>query len=625
MEQKEKAIKNIAVFVCGMDEEYPFQIIQGINQFAREHSINVSYFAAFGGIVKSSSFDAGEYSIFKLPDLSLFDGALLMTNTFSNPEVRDSLIERVKKAGIPSVIFECKDHETFHDISINNYSVMKKLVEHLIKVHGARVFHYISGPFANPEATARYKAFRDALSENGIEFDEEKRLYPGFFRSYDGIKAIEDFEKSGLDLPDAFVCANDSMALTAMSKLQDMGYRIPEDVIVTGFDNILNARNSCPTLTTVKRPLYYSGEKSCETLYALINGEERQRSVDLESEPVFAESCGCGGEDAESIRDFKRDMYLRLTRTYTSVHMLNRVIAELAGAENITECVGVIRNMLGEIECEDFDLCLVSNWETTYDTTTDKEHAPDYPEKMTAPLIWKNGEGRSVEVFESRRLRPEPLTTGGNISYFIPLHFGQRILGYYIMTNTDFPITSIHCHTIAMSIGNAIESISKLNVRDPLCGIYNRNGFNHNAGYIFRDCVMNETELSVLFIDMDGLKSINDTYGHKEGDAALKDLADAIHSSCRSVDVCGRIGGDEFIVLGKGTGFADQFEARIMSKLEKKEQEQNRPYRLSASVGSITIIPKETDTLLDLIQRADDVMYEVKKRKKHVRTRLQRG
>ena len=57
-----KKIFNVAAFVCGMDEEYPYQIIQGINRFAREHSINVSYFASFGGIIDDADFDDGEYS-----------------------------------------------------------------------------------------------------------------------------------------------------------------------------------------------------------------------------------------------------------------------------------------------------------------------------------------------------------------------------------------------------------------------------------------------------------------------------------------------------------------------------------------------------------------------------------
>lgn len=284
------SIKNVAAVVSGMDEEYPYQIILGINEYARQHNINVSYFAAFGGIIESEEFDTGEFSIYNLPDFSQFDGTLLLTNTFANPRIRNKIVDKVRESGIPSVVFECKDYEDFYDVSINNYSVMKKLVEHLIEEHGAKVFNFISGPIANPEANERYRAFRDALAEHGIEFDEENRFFRGCFRSYDGIKAFEDFERSGMSLPDVFVCANDSMALTAMNRLQRMGYKIPEDVMITGFDNTFNAQNSYPVLTTVKRPLFYSGTKACEILYSLMNGESQPKSTYLEAEPVFTES-----------------------------------------------------------------------------------------------------------------------------------------------------------------------------------------------------------------------------------------------------------------------------------------------------------------------------------------------
>ncbi len=607
------AIKNIVAVVCGMDEEYPYHIILGINKYAREHSMNVSYFAAFGGVIDNEGFDIGEYSIYNLPDFSSFDGALLLSNTFSNPDIRNEIINRVKESGIPSVIFECKDYEEFCDVSINNYSVMKKMVEHLIHVHGARTFNYVSGPEANPEAKERYRAFRDALAENGIEFDMN-RFYQGYFRSYDGIKAVEAFEKSGMSLPDAFVCANDSMALTVMTRLQNLGYVIPDDVMITGFDETFNAQNSCPVLTTVRRPLFYSGSEACRILSNLIDKVEQPRNTFLEAYPVFTESCGCKQDNSEDILEFKKNTFLRYERTYANIHMLNRLVAGLAGAENINECVESIEQMLGVIKCKDFCLCLVKNWENTYNVTSLEDTDTSYPPVMTA-IEWKNGVRRTVDQFPSRNLFPEPFTVGGNVSYFLPLHFNQRCLGYMIIINNDFPINSLLCHTLIMSIGNAIDSISKLNVLDTLCGIYNRNGFYRNAMFIYKDCVAEEKALTLCFIDVDGLKMINDTYGHKEGDFAIKSISDAISSSCGSADICGRFGGDEFVVIGTGEDFAESFISRFEKRIEELNSEYDKPFLLSASTGYISVVPGKDDSLMDIIQQADERMYEVKKKK----------
>lgn len=604
-------IRNIAAVVSGMDEEYPYHIIRGINKFAKDNFLNVSYFAAYGNIASTNGSDIGELSIYNLPDFSSFDGAILITNTFADPTLRESIISKVHAANIPTIIFENTDHEEFYDISIDNYSVMKKLVEHLILEHKVKVFNYVSGPLTNPEALDRFNAFKDALTEHGIAPDEDRIFYGGF-KSYDGIRAVDSFISSGLPLPDAFVCANDSMALSLMSKLQRMGYKIPQDVIITGFDHTFNARNSSPVLTTVRRPLYHSGLQACSLLLDLINGEERPHHTLLDAEPVFTESCGCSQEETPDIVEFKINTYERIERTYTSVHMLNRLIAGLSSANNLDECVLAMVQMLKMLDCEKFSLCLVSDWEDTYHSPSFDDEAY-YSEFMTAPLIWDNENIRFQANFPSRQLMPEPLTTGGNVSYFLPLNFGGRCLGYIVMTNSDFPIYSLLCHTMTMNISYAIEHVSKFNFLDPLCKIYNRNGFVQNAEPLYRECIADKDDITVGFVDLDDLKNINDTYGHKEGDFAIKTIAEAISESCGPDNVCGRFGGDEFVIFGKGDGFGDNFKADLLARIDDINLKSGKPYKLSASIGFITTVPKRSDAMIDLIQQADAKMYEIKK------------
>jgi diguanylate cyclase (GGDEF)-like protein len=167
-----------------------------------------------------------------------------------------------------------------------------------------------------------------------------------------------------------------------------------------------------------------------------------------------------------------------------------------------------------------------------------------------------------------------------------------------------------------MCLGNAIDNISKLNVIDPLCRIYNRNGFTKNAGYIFSECFQSQSPISICFIDMDGLKMINDTYGHKEGDFAIRSIADAISSACDSMDICGRFGGDEFVVLGRGDDFIEKFIADFQTNIDELNRVSGKPYPLSASVGYITRTPMHKDQLFEFIQLADVKMYEAKKARK---------
>lgn len=627
-------IINIAVIVSGLDEEYQSNIISGINRFARDNEVNVSYFAAFGGMLSSKRFDIGEYSIYNLVDFTKFDGVLLMTNTICDSDVKERIVERVRKAGIPSVVIDNSEYSDMYDISIDNTTAMEEVVRHVITEHGAKVINYISGPLSNPEAKARYEAFLRVMQENDLEVDHD-RIFYGEFRSHDGKQAVEDFAESGMSLPDAFICANDAMALTAVSALQKLGYAVPDDVIVTGFDYTYNARNFCPALTSVKRPLFTSGYKACSIIYDIINGGKPHKSTMLEAYPVFSESCGCMTESPDDFRDFKRRTYQSTETSNANVSMLNRLTARLAETETADEHMGVLEEFIEEIGCEKFCLCLTEDWQDAYNSSSIIEDSNNsFSGYMTAPLIWDNGIRRKMEYFPSSNMYPEEQLTGGNISYFLPLHFRERCLGYYIITNGDFPVSSLLCHTLTMTISNSIENIRKLfhlnkameelnriYVIDPLCNIYNRNGFINRADDMYKDCVKKKNRIMLSFIDMDGLKFINDNYGHNEGDFAIQRLAGIISECCDASSICARFGGDEFVIFDADAteGSAEALARKINAKLENINSIIKKPYTLSASVGSILVVPEDSDTLYSLIKQADDKMYEIKKKKHKAR------
>lgn len=629
----------IAVIVAGLDEEYQKNIVQGINSYAIEHNMNISYFTSFGGMLSSHRFDVGEYSIYNLVDFSRFDAAILMTNTICDKDIKEKIIRNVRLSKIPVVVYDCSDYPEFCNISIDNSSAMKAVVAHVIKKHGAEKINYISGPLSNPEARARFDAFKSTMEENGLSVDENRVFY-GEFRSLDGKQAVEEFFKSGMSLPDAFICANDAMALTAVTELEKHGLRVPDDVIVTGFDNIYDARNFCPALTSVGRPLFEMGRKACECITGLFHGEKLPEQIKLEAEPVFSESCGCKHGSAGEFREYKKRTYHRIRRINENISLLNRLTAKLAETETAEENFNAIEEFIKELECEKFSLCLTVDWADAFMLDAELETAQDcYSEYMTAPIIWSNGKSTSVDHFPSCEMYPEPFTTGGNISYFLPLHFRERCLGYYIISNGDFLIDSLLCHTLTMNISNSIENIRKLHhlnnamdelnqlyVIDPLCNIYNRNGFMNVANDVFREAVKNGKKLMMTFIDMDGLKFINDNYGHNEGDFAIQRLA-AVIKECSDDNrsICARFGGDEFVMfdVDVSDSAADSLLRRFNYKLSNMNRIIRKPYILSASVGSVIVKPDKTTTIYNVIKLADDKMYGIKKEKKNSRTNIE--
>ena len=250
---------------------------------------------------------------------------------------------------------------------------------------------------------------------------------------------------------------------------------------------------------------------------------------------------------------------------------------------------------------------------------------------MTAPLVLENNINDPVSMFDSADMYPAPLKNGGNVSFFVPLHFGERCLGYYIFTNSKFPTKSLLCHALMLTISNSIENIrklvhlnsmvkelDKLYVIDPLCDVFNRNGFIRNADPMFKRTKSSKQKLLISFIDMDDLKSINDNYGHNEGDFALQRLASVISDCCKGGRICARFGGDEFIILGENACDEDimALETVFDAQLENMNARVGKPYKISASIGTIVSEIKDNVTLFNLITKADELMYANKKRKR---------
>jgi diguanylate cyclase (GGDEF)-like protein len=153
-----------------------------------------------------------------------------------------------------------------------------------------------------------------------------------------------------------------------------------------------------------------------------------------------------------------------------------------------------------------------------------------------------------------------------------------------------------------------------LALTDDLTCVYNRRGFFAAATQQLKLAQRNAQSLLLLFCDVDNLKKINDTYGHREGDLALVRTADALEKAFRGSDIIARLGGDEFVVLAQVA--SDQTQEVLMRRLQKNLKQANSGgarYELSLSVGVARFDPKRAITLGELLAQADKAMYEKKR------------
>jgi diguanylate cyclase (GGDEF)-like protein len=165
------------------------------------------------------------------------------------------------------------------------------------------------------------------------------------------------------------------------------------------------------------------------------------------------------------------------------------------------------------------------------------------------------------------------------------------------------------------------EQLRELSLSDELTGLVNRRGFMVLARQQIKVSDRSGRALALVFIDMDGLKRINDTMGHGEGDRAICDAAAVLKRSFRASDIVARIGGDEFVALSVEAN--EQTEAHIVERLQENinafNLENGWPYKLAMSYGVTLYDPHAACTLEELLERGDRLMYQQKQAKKAAR------
>jgi diguanylate cyclase (GGDEF)-like protein len=167
----------------------------------------------------------------------------------------------------------------------------------------------------------------------------------------------------------------------------------------------------------------------------------------------------------------------------------------------------------------------------------------------------------------------------------------------------------------------AQETLRNLSLTDDLTELYNRRGFFTLAAQHLKAARRTNKKASLIYTDMDGLKTINDTHGHDEGSKALREVADILRRTFRSSDIIARIGGDEFVILETNAERTDGQGSitRLQENLRKHNAEKPHAYELSLSLGIVRGGLDEYPTVEALLARGDELMYEAKRSKRRER------
>lgn len=628
--------RNIAVLMTAVDSDAQAAILRGVEEYGKAHGCNIAAFVWSTGAFEKEKHNLGEVNIVNLPDFKLFDGVIVVGNALHIEYNRRLIEDMLEELTCPVVCVGCKI-KNYHSVQTDTYTAMRKIVEHFVLDHKVKDIHFVKGVEGNIEAMARYQAFEDVMKENGLPILPE-RVSQGDFYVTGAEKAAEEILNCVLPFPEAIICANDIMAITICDILMENGYRVPEDVMISGYDYCVEAQNHSPRITTVRMRVHAMGFNACEMLLDMIDGREVSEDLFLPDEIVLDESCGCRSliEELESDSEcLKRGEEIAQRKMIHQLISLEKTYTE---CENIGDWFFAVRNFISKVEVSEFYCCVNEGFTDRYfemDAMEQEEmtlaQRLSFTKTVYPVISYKDGIFRTKKAFESKYALDDLFkeTDRCKLYIFSPLHYLDRTFGYVVFADSNFTIGNQLYISWLIGMGSSIENIRKqsmlqnamrrledMYVRDSLTGVYNRFGLSRSFAEIKQKSMMSRIKMQLSFVDLDDLKGINDHYGHEMGDEIIASAAAIMQEEAGKCFVA-RYGGDEFIVIGTARDVHEPEE--YWKRVERRVAEynkQNEGELLSLSYGYEVFNVGSKTTLEECIFEVDKRMYEEKRKKK---------
>jgi len=288
----------LGILVSSTDDPFENALLRGLSDAALQAGANWICFTS-GAIRSYHGFESQRNLLYNLVNKDIVSG-LVVSGTLghgvSHAELRAFCLNY---QSLPLVTVAV-DLEGLPCVLNNSYQGITEIVNHLLDVHGYRRIAFIRGPVGHQEADERYRAFHDAMLAHGCSEEQSADCVSvGDYTLESGQEAMKSLLARNIKF-EAVVSANDSMALGALEVLRMNGYRVPQDIAITGFDDSEDSRHSNPQLTTIRQSVYEMGGQAGQMLLAKLQTKKVSEHVVVAPLMVVRQSCGCSNQELQN-------------------------------------------------------------------------------------------------------------------------------------------------------------------------------------------------------------------------------------------------------------------------------------------------------------------------------------
>lgn len=620
--------KTIGVFLNRAELAFQQEFSKYLIYAAQEKNYNVAFMTSYGVKGKKNEYDVNESDIIDFAPIERFDAIVVAFDTYDTPIFRTKLIAGLKqRAKGPIISFREKSEDFYNVITDANLEV-ETFVEHFATVHNAKHICFMAGYAGHYDSNKRLENYYNAMAKFGLPIYKNSVFY-GDMWTRKGEEAYNYFFSNADAKPDAIICANDFMARSLCEACIKHGLKVPQDVMISGFDNAIEAHDHNPRLTTVGANYERMATETVQLLDDLLQGKTRERDVDVPSTLFYRESCGCSDVISQTEYGY--------TKRKTANEVFDQHIEQLYFNIDMNSCITleemkttISKNMKLIGDYDEFYLC---HFMSTDGSDGVESLAGD--EKTTIEFGYRNGkrmEENSIQFYQ-KDLLPDCISDESlKVYYFRILHNRDKSFGYTVLSYKnradalcefyhDWNLTislALHDYYIRKQLEELVQINKDNSIRDYMTKVYNRLGLDSYLEIHWNRWIEEEKDVTFLSVDLDGLKKINDTYGHAEGDWVICSVANAIQTSVEKYGVTARIGGDEFVAVfpNEETGVAALVKDNIDSILSDLNEKSNKKYVIGCSVGEYTVKINKEMSLQECIWNSDVEMYKIKRKRK---------
>lgn len=614
-----------AFFGSGLTSRYKRILCRAFTIVAEELDVDLVIFNAYGKLRNINSIDEDNESGFlDYVDLEQFDGIIFDGEGYNVNGMSDKAERKLHSAKCPVVSINSRI-EGFYNVEFDDVGGLRMMVEHFIDHHHFTKIGFMSGYLTHPDAQARLAEFRSVMRERGLP-EDGVGMFEGDFWYDKGVDAARYF-LSLPERPEAIVCANDYMAIALIDAFRKLGIKVPEDIAVSGYDGTPEGKEFLPHLSSVTREQQDIARKALGLLISLSEGgDAANHDLTVHPKPIYAQSCGCDALQYLHVLETVDRVHDDMRKLTTAIYESESAMVKLNKIDSVRKMEAIFAE--DSVNFGDYSSFFLM-------VHVDRAGKPAYDSEFTAPsgrfvpVMWidKNKEyTASPHSMSSTSLIPTSSSDRSHVYYVMVVNYADKIFGYSVveMTGKDIfnEFYNVWLHTLGMSIdgfkksdhiNKLIRKLEGLSITDGLTGMLNRRGFDDKARGMIAAFSGKKT-VCTMVIDMDGLKKVNDEFGHYEGDRAIRALGDSIVKCCDLGEVAGRAGGDEFYVFAPDYSQTclDRFIRHMRANVAEFNEANKRDYQLDFSIGAYITETDSFGKLEDFLKVSDSRMYEQK-------------